>query len=426
MTRKKIAILGSGPSGLITAYFLSKKNYEVHVYEASATVGGLAQTIQVWGQNVELGPHFLNYDECRPLKSLVNELFDKEDILEYKRDTSIVTDDNRYFRYPPALKTLVGQLSAGQMIKAVLSYFMYGRNTSGIKQNAENLMIDKMGPYLYQLFFKNYSEKLWGVSCLELDACYFEALIPFKNGGSFLDIIKPGKPAGSYVYFKNGISDLWNRLYKKCLENKVTFHLTSEVTECETADADISVKSSTANEVMYNAVISTLPNSLNKQFFGLPKTVNFRFRNAILVYLKADRPFGLKEQCLYLYSKKIKAARLTNFSNFPKNNYNANVVLAEYWTNGTGLWEDDDVAIITTVKNDLKKLKIAGSFKDFQIVRIKNAYRIPEFGLPEKINREARELDFRNFYAIGRSNSPFFNYGMDSAITEAEEFCRTW
>lgn len=54
---KKIAIIGAGPAGITSAFELSKAGFDVTVYEASESVGGLSKTIELWDQKVDLGPH---------------------------------------------------------------------------------------------------------------------------------------------------------------------------------------------------------------------------------------------------------------------------------------------------------------------------------------------------------------------------------
>ena len=55
--KKRVAVIGAGPAGITAAHELSKKGYEVHVFEASGHVGGLSRTIDLWGQKIDLGPH---------------------------------------------------------------------------------------------------------------------------------------------------------------------------------------------------------------------------------------------------------------------------------------------------------------------------------------------------------------------------------
>ena len=55
---RKVAVIGAGPAGITSAYQLSKnKDIEVELYEAAPTVGGLAKSINLWNQKVDIGPH---------------------------------------------------------------------------------------------------------------------------------------------------------------------------------------------------------------------------------------------------------------------------------------------------------------------------------------------------------------------------------
>lgn len=44
--KKKVIVVGGGISGLLCAYYLDKKGYEVHLYEASSRAGGLIDTVE--------------------------------------------------------------------------------------------------------------------------------------------------------------------------------------------------------------------------------------------------------------------------------------------------------------------------------------------------------------------------------------------
>ena len=55
----QVAVIGSGPTGLSAAYLLTKYGITTHIYEKDAVVGGLAKSIKLWDEAVELGPHFL-------------------------------------------------------------------------------------------------------------------------------------------------------------------------------------------------------------------------------------------------------------------------------------------------------------------------------------------------------------------------------
>ncbi len=55
--RERVGVIGAGPAGLAAAYTLGKLDVPVDVFEAGSAVGGMARTIPLWGQKVDLGPH---------------------------------------------------------------------------------------------------------------------------------------------------------------------------------------------------------------------------------------------------------------------------------------------------------------------------------------------------------------------------------
>ena len=63
--KKKVAVIGAGPAGMTAAYQLSKEGHKVKVFEADDQVGGMAKTIDLWGQKVDLGPHRFFSNEKR-------------------------------------------------------------------------------------------------------------------------------------------------------------------------------------------------------------------------------------------------------------------------------------------------------------------------------------------------------------------------
>ena len=95
---RKVAVIGAGPAGITAAYQLSKnKDIEVELYEAAPTVGGLAKSIDLWNQKVDIGPHrFFSSD--RDVNSLWLEVVG-EDYKMVDRLTRILYS-NKFFYYP--------------------------------------------------------------------------------------------------------------------------------------------------------------------------------------------------------------------------------------------------------------------------------------------------------------------------------------
>lgn len=138
----KVAVIGAGPAGLTTAYILTKKGIETHVYEAGNKVGGLAKTIELWNQKVDLGPHrFFSMD------ARVNNLWLEVVNSDYRvvnRLTRILYENN-FFYYPlKPLDTLL-KLGISKSLDCLFSYINYkvSNKTQDINDNFELWIKDR-------------------------------------------------------------------------------------------------------------------------------------------------------------------------------------------------------------------------------------------------------------------------------------------
>ena len=165
--KKKVAIVGAGPAGLTAAYQLAKGGVEVDVYEAGPSVGGMAKTFLLWGQLVDLGPHRFFSSDPR-VNSLWLEVVDR-DYSMVKRLTRIYYK-NIFFDYPLKPINVWRGLGIFESFRCVLSFFFSKIALSKKTATFENWVISKFGKRLFEIFFKSYSEKLWGISCKDLDS----------------------------------------------------------------------------------------------------------------------------------------------------------------------------------------------------------------------------------------------------------------
>jgi len=188
----KVGVIGAGPAGLACAYQLIKAGIETHIFEASDSVGGLAKTIKLWNQRVDLGPHRFFSKDPR-----VNKLWLEvvgSDYLMINRLSRILYN-TQFYQYPLKFIDVITKLGATETLLCLLSYLLQipvPRNSKHIEQTFESWVVRKFGRRLFEKFFKNYSEKLWGIPCNLLDVDFavqrikefslFEAL---KN--AFLD-----------------------------------------------------------------------------------------------------------------------------------------------------------------------------------------------------------------------------------------------
>ncbi|MCI0562165.1 MAG: FAD-dependent oxidoreductase, partial [Nitrososphaera sp.] len=163
----KVGIIGAGPAGLAAAYQLTKANCPVDVYEASASVGGLCKSIDWCGQIVDIGPHRF-FSRHKTVNELWLEVV-RSDYRMVKRLTRILYN-GRLFKYPLEPIDTFKKVGAIEGARCICSYFyeqLIPRSDDGTFQS---WVCSRFGNRLFTLFFKSYSEKLWGIPCNEIDS----------------------------------------------------------------------------------------------------------------------------------------------------------------------------------------------------------------------------------------------------------------
>jgi len=167
VSKKAVAIIGAGPAGLTAAYQLAKKGFNVKVFEAGDSVGGMAKTISLWGQLVDLGPHRFFSKDPR-VNAVWLEVIGK-DYSMVRRLTRIYYR-NVLFDYPLQMFNALKGLGIFEAAYCTLSYLKAKLLPEKEESTFEAWVTNRFGKRLFTMFFKSYSEKLWGISCKELDA----------------------------------------------------------------------------------------------------------------------------------------------------------------------------------------------------------------------------------------------------------------
>jgi protoporphyrinogen oxidase len=163
-------VLGAGPAGLAAAHELATRGVDVCVLERAPWVGGLSLTWEHEGFRFDLGGHrwFTKKDW---LDRWFRELMEGE-LVEVHR-ISRICFEGRYFDYPVAVMNVLRNAGLATSVHAVLSYAVEQvrqRFRREPMENIEQAYIAQFGPKLYEMFFRRYTEKVWGRDCSRLSA----------------------------------------------------------------------------------------------------------------------------------------------------------------------------------------------------------------------------------------------------------------
>lgn len=419
-TDKHIAIIGAGPAGLTAAFLLQKAKYEVVLYEASNEVGGMARTIPLWGQLVDIGPHRF-FSSLPQVNNFWLEMAGSE-VVDIDRITRIYYK-KKFFYYP--LRPLNALLNLG-LIKGILCLFSYvlTKFSQQDQSHFEGWVSSRFGKKLYEIFFKTYSEKLWGISCQELDSKF--AVQRIKNF-SLMEAIKSifvrtnhKTLVDRFHYPMNGSGQVYNNILSSFKELGGNIKLKSRVSNIS-KDENFKVTTNVDTQE-FDYIISTMPlthlvhaiDSSSDEVRSAAKKL--RFRQTRIAYLLIEGQVDFKDQWIYVHDDELLTGRVTNFSNWSKEirrSSSDTILCLEYWTNEDDeIWNIEDNAFLEIAKREIVHTGLIGknNILDSFSLKVPNCYPIYEKGHEIHLDTIRKYLStIEKLYPIGRYGSFKYN-----------------
>lgn len=425
---QKIIFIGAGPAALTTGSILSAcpKKYEVEIFEKENRPGGLAASINILNQTVDLGPHrFFTHD--KEVSDFWLEA-SKRKTAKVKRLTRIFYK-NKFFSYPLKPFEALCKLGIGPSIAVIFSYLKQKIKPEKDITTFEGWVSRRFGKKLFQIFFKTYSEKLWGLSCKELDADFASQRIKKLSLASAVFSafsIKKSKHktlVDEFDYPLNGAGSVYEELTKEIRKNGCGIHYNQNIKGIKLEDNKIKgILFENGNFQESDMVISTMPlNQLLLNSEGIDNDIKelakeLKFRNTVLVYVKIDHQDVFPDQWLYIHNTNTKTGRISNFRNWVPALYGeekSSIICLEYWCNSEDkMWNLSDTDFNKMAKEDLEKTGLLNELKakDFKVLRLKDSYPVYFSGYKSVLKPIIEYLSkIEGLYLIGRGGSYKYN-----------------
>ncbi|MBI3501275.1 MAG: NAD(P)/FAD-dependent oxidoreductase [Bacteroidetes bacterium] len=439
---KRVLIIGAGPAGLTAAYILGKAGQSVIVLEKNPQyVGGISRTETYKGYHFDIGGHRF-FSKSSEVEDFWTEILGNE-MLERKRSSKIYYN-KKFFTYPLIAKEALPNLGLWESFLCVLSYvqikiFPYENPT-----NFEEWVCNQFGKRLYRIFFKTYTEKVWGISCKEISADWaaqrikglslssaiLNALFPAKNSNDKNAIIKT--LIDSFRYPKYGPGQMWKVCAEKAKSFGAEIKMNAAVTKLNYEKNKWSAALSNGeNEKDFDYVLSSAPiRELIPNIFPFfpedavvaARQLNHRDFLTVVFILKDRKKFT--DNWIYIHDSQVKVGRIQNFkawSPYMIPDESTTCYSMEYFCfEGDNLWNSSDADLISLAKKELMQIGLAREedILDACVVRQQKAYPVYDKNYKDNIEIIKNTLKkYPGLYLIGRNGMHKYNNQDHSMMT---------
>ena len=429
----RVIVVGAGPAGLTAAYVLAKQGLSrITVLEADDIVGGISRTAQYKGFRFDIGGHRF-FTKIQMVEDLWHEILGKEFISVPR--LSRIHYNGRFFDYPLKPANALRGLGPIEALRIVLSYLKWHYQPYPIEENFEQWVTNRFGKRLYEIFFKTYTEKIWGIPTTEIRAEWAAQRI---QGLSLARVIlnstalhKRMNPIKSLIhefqYPRLGPGQMWETCRDRVVDRGHQVLLHHHVDRFETSGGLVTaVQAQTPNgprTFEAEHVISTMPiRSLVRAISpAVPDRIQqaaegLRYRDFLVVALILNRDGIFPDNWIYIHTPGVQVGRIQNFNNWSPAMVpvpGMTCLGMEYFCfKGDGLWESTDEKLIALGAAELEALGLGSrsDVVDGTVIRMPKAYPIYDSAYKGHLSVVREFLDpISNMHTVGRNGMHQYN-----------------
>jgi protoporphyrinogen oxidase len=493
--KRKAIIIGAGPAGLTAAYeLLTRTDMDVLVLEATGQIGGISQTVDYKGNRMDIGGHRFFSKSDRVMNWWLNILPVEEDSLQDQvltisyhnrnkdieragRSGSSVHPDKvmlvrnrlsriyygrKFYSYPIRLDmSTIRNLGLRRIFLIALTYSLAWMKPVKPENSLEDFFINRFGKELYHTFFKDYTEKVWGVPCKEIQPEWgaqrikglsvskalwhaLKSIFPKETGvhqkGTETSLIE------RFLYPKLGPGQLWEEVAARvtelggvirlnspakrfeCMGGRVTgvYHRIGDAGEELFTRGDF-VFSTMPVKNLIRGMGSMVPDSVRTVAEGLIYrdfiTLGLLFRKMLVGNQDSPGTRRVPDNWIYIQEGDVKVGRVQVFNNWSpfmvKDGDTVWLGLEYFCQEGDALWIDSDKNLIDKGIAELSKIGFCSpeDFLDGTVVRMPKTYPA-YFGTYDQFDTVRRFTDsFDNLFLLGRNGMHRYNNQDHSMLT---------
>jgi len=435
-----VVIIGAGPAGLTAAYLLAKQGTPVTVLEGSDTVGGISQTATYKGYRFDIGGHRF-FTKVTPVEDLWNEILGDEFISVPR--LSRIAYNGTFFDYPLKAMNALRGLGLWETFLCMASYFQAHLRPSPVEENLEQWVTNRFGERLYRIFFKTYTEKVWGMPCTEIRAEWAAQRIQgLSLAKAILSATALNKRStkiktliNEFRYPRLGPGQMWEAARDRVVEWGGDVLMNHEAAGFEIKDGRVVAvvaKGPLGERRIPGAhFISTMAIRNLVRAFGAdaPAPVRaagegLKYRDFLVVALMVDREDLFPDNWIYVHTPGVQVGRIQNFNNWSRAmvpDAGRTCLGMEYFCfEGDGLWTSDDRDLVALATRELEMLGLAGDSRvvDGTVVRMRKAYPVYDAPYRAHLDTVRAFIDpIENLHTVGRNGMHKYNNQDHSMLT---------
>lgn len=442
-----VAIVGAGPAGLTAAYLLTKAGKRVVVIEKDPIyVGGISRTVEHNGFRFDIGGHRF-FSKSREIMEMWNEIL-PDDFIERPRMSRIYYE-GKFYSYPLRAFEALRNLGFWRSAVCMVSYLKWKMLPAKETKSFEDWTINQFGKKLFSIFFKTYTEKVWGMACSEISADWAAQRIKgLSLGSAVLDGLKrslglnkrpnDGMSAKTLLetfrYPRRGPGMMWESARDKIIAGGNIILMDHALKQLRhdgvcwqmsavNADGECVVS---AEHIISSAPMRELASRIYPMPASLPNALNLKYRDFITVALMIRSSDLFPDNWIYIHDPSVKVGRIQNFRSWSPEMVPdpalACVGLEYFCFEGDGLWNSSDDDLVKLASKEMGKLGLCNPdlIEGGVVVRQEKAYPVYDEHYTAQVTAMRTELEttYPTLHLVGRNGMHRYN-NQDHAMMTA-------